>query len=116
MYNSLKLTICVSAPSEAPKWIPAVTKNSTSIELAWEPVPERDLNGNLTEYIISYRDGETIIRRHVERYRQKVVINGLKASTTYSFKILAATVKGEGPLSKPTEARTDGEKNKLNSY
>ena len=115
MYNSLKLIICVSAPSEAPKWIPAVTKNSTSIELAWEPVPERDLNGNLTEYIISYIDGVTTIRRHVERYRKKVVINGLKASTTYSFKILAATVKGEGPLSKPTEARTDGEKNKLNS-
>ena len=115
MYNSLKLIICVSAPSEAPKWIPAVTKNSTSIELAWEPVPERDLNGNLTEYIISYKDGVTTIRRHVERYRKKVVINGLKASTTYSFKILAATVKGEGPLSKPMEARTDGEKNKLNS-
>lgn len=115
MYNSLKLIICVSAPSEAPKWIPAVTKNSTSIELAWEPVPERDLNGNLTEYIISYTDGVTTIRRHVERYRKKVVINGLKASTTYSFKILAATVKGEGPLSKPTGARTDGEKNKLNS-
>ena len=115
MYNSLKLIICVSAPSEAPKWIPAVTKNSTSIELAWEPVPERDLNGNLTEYIIRYKDGVTTIRRHVERYRKKVVINGLKASTTYSFKILAATVKGEGPLSKPTEARTDGEKNKLNS-
>lgn len=115
MYNSLKLIICVSAPSEAPKWIPAVTKNSTSIELAWEPVPKRDLNGNLTEYIISYTDGVTTIQRHVERYRKKVVINGLKASTTYSFKILAATVKGEGPLSKPTEARTDGEKNKLNS-
>lgn len=115
MYNSLKLIICVSAPSEAPKWIPAVTKNSTSIELAWEPVPERDLNGNLTKYIISYTDGVTTMRRHVERYRKKVVINGLKASTTYSFKILAATVKGEGPLSKPTEARTDGEKNKLNS-
>lgn len=115
MYNSLKLIICVSAPSEAPKWIPAVTKNSTSIELAWEPVPERDLNGNLTEYIIRYTDGKTIIRRHVERYREKVVINGLKASTTYSFKISAATVKGEGPLSKPTGARTDGEKNKLNS-
>ena len=71
MYNSLKLIICVSAPSEAPKWIPAVTKNSTSIELAWEPVPKRDLNGNLTEYIISYTDGVTTIQRHVERYRKK---------------------------------------------
>ena len=115
MYNSLKLIICVSAPSEAPKWIPAVTKNSTSIELAWEPVPERDLNGNLTEYIIRYTGGETKEMWHVERYREKVVINGLKASTTYFFNISAATVKGEGPLSKPTGARTDGEKNKLNS-
>ena len=115
MYNSLKLLICVSAPSEAPKWILVVTKNSTSIELAWKPVPERDLNGNLTEYIIRYTGGGRKEMWHVERYREKVVINGLKASTTYFFKISAATVKGEGPLSKPTGARTDGEKNKLNS-
>lgn len=109
------MIICFSVPSEAPEWISAATKNSTSIELAWKPVPQRDLNGYLTNYVIRYTDGEEEIQRKVGRHREEVVINGLRASTTYFFQISAATDKGEGPRSKPTEAKTKGERNKLNS-
>ena len=105
------MIICVSVPSEAPEGITAAAKSSTSIELEWKPVPERDLNGIFTKYFITYSDGK---KRKVSS-SSKVVINGLRASTTYSFHISAATAKGEGPQSKPTEATTDGEKNKLNS-
>ena len=104
--------MCVSVPSEAPEGITAAAKSSTSIELEWKPVPKRDLNGNLTKYFITYSDGK---ERKVSSSSPKVVINGLRASATYSFHISAATAKGEGPQSKPTEATTDGEKNKLNS-
>ena len=105
------MIICVSVPSEAPEGITAAAKSSTSIELEWKPVPERDLNGIFTKYFITYSDGK---KRKVSS-SSKVVINGLRASTTYSFHISAATAKGEGQQSKPTEATTDGEKNKLNS-
>ena len=104
------MIICVSVPSEAPEGITAAAKSSTSIELEWKPVPERDLNGIFTKYFITYSDG-----KKVSSSSPKVVINGLRASTTYSFHISAATAKGEGPQSKPTEATTDGKKNKLNS-
>ena len=106
------MIICVSVPSEAPEGITAAAKSSTSIQLEWKPVPERDLNGIFTQYFITYSDGK---KRKVSSSSPKVVINGLRASTTYSFHISAATAKGEGPQSKPTEATTDGEKNKLNS-
>ena len=106
------MIICVSVPSEAPEGITAAAKSSTSITLEWKPVPKRDLNGNLTNYFITYSDGK---KRKVSSSSPKVVINGLRASTTYSFHISAATAKGEGPQSKPTEATTDGKKNKLNS-
>ncbi|XP_022799391.1 neogenin-like [Stylophora pistillata] len=93
-------------PSAAPKLMSAEPKNSTSIELTWEPVLGRDLNGILTEYVIRYSHDKE------ERYREKpnslskVVINGLRASTNYSFKISAATIKGEGPQSEPKSATT----------
>ena len=106
------MIICVSVPSEAPEGITAAAESSTSIKLEWKPVPERDLNGIFTKYFITYSNGK---KRKVSSSSPKVVINGLRASTTYSFHISAATAKGEGPQSKPTEATTDGKKNKLNS-
>ncbi|KAJ7386417.1 hypothetical protein OS493_008541 [Desmophyllum pertusum] len=37
----------------------------------------------------------------------KAIVNGLKQSTTYTVKILAATVKGNGPPSDPKTATTE---------
>ena len=38
----------------------------------------------------------------------KVVVNGLRQSTTYSFRVQAATVMGAGPASNLKNATTEG--------
>ena len=83
--------------------------NSTSIRVKWEPLDNLYVHGNLTKYVIRYSDGKKANEKIVASSRLQAVVNGLRQSTTYSFRILAATVKGNGPASEPKSATTEGE-------
>ena len=85
--------------------------NSTSIQVEWEPVPSVFRHGIITKYVILYKDekGEDNGEKDVSASSLKAVVNGLRQSTTYSFQVLAATVKGNGPASEPKSGKTQGE-------
>ncbi|KAJ7386418.1 hypothetical protein OS493_008542 [Desmophyllum pertusum] len=83
------------------------TLNSTSIEVEWEPVPPQNRLGHITKYVIIYTDEKEEREMNVPAPASKAIVNGLKQSTTYTVKILAATVKGNGPPSDPKTATTE---------
>ena len=83
--------------------------NSTSIQVKWKPLDNRSVHGILTKYVIRYSDGKKTSEKTVARSPLEAVVNGLRQSTTYSFRVLAATVKGNGPASDPKSATTKGE-------
>ena len=84
--------------------------NSTTILVEWEPLDNHYVHGILTKYVIRYSDGKKTSEKTVARSRLEAVVNGLRQSTTYSFRVLAATVKGNGPPSEPKSATTKGKK------
>ena len=84
-------------------------ENSTSVLVKWEPIPKESIYGILSNYVIYYKhSGEKEQNKNVSRNKEQAVINGLKASTEYSFRVSAATVKGIGPRSDPKLATTKG--------
>ena len=76
--------------------------------MQWEPVPQEFIHGIITRYAILYRDEKETKVKDVPASRKKAVVNGLRQSTTYSFRVLAATVKGNGPGSEPKFTTTGG--------
>ncbi|XP_078352756.1 protein sidekick-1-like [Oculina patagonica] len=61
-----------------------------------------------SKYVIHYTDEKENKTKDVTAPALKAVVNGLRQSTTYSFRVLAATVKGVGPASDPKSGTTDG--------
>ena len=110
LFTMFKL-LYVAVPSKAPQLTAVEVLNSTSIQVKWEPVPKEYRHGIITKYVILYTDekGENKGEMNVSPSSETAVVNGLKQSTTYSFRVLAATVKGNGPESDPISETTKGE-------
>ena len=84
-------------------------KNSTSVLVEWESIPEVSIHGILTKYVIYYNhSGEEEQNKDISPNKEQAVISGLKASTEYSFRVSAATMKGIGPRSVLKLATTKG--------
>ena len=75
--------------------------------MKWEPVLKSEANGELTNYIIQFREGSGDYRfRDVNNTKSEYkVITGLIPYTTYNVQIKARNSKGFGPLS-PVESIT----------
>lgn len=84
--------------------------NSTSILVRWSRVNENSRNGIITRYTIHYEDVAQRDERTVDVLAPatETVITCLRQKVKYSFKILAATSKGDGPYSNTTEEETEG--------
>ena len=82
--------------------------DSTSVEVEWQPVPEEFRNGIITKYVIFYTVEKETSKKEVSASLLKAVVNGLRQSTTYSFRVQAATVVGESPVSSFQNATTKG--------
>ena len=104
----------VVVPKEAPELKPVTVLNSTSVKVEWLPVPPEDRRGIITKYVIFYK-AETEREKSEEEpaSAESTVVNGLRQSTTYSFRIWAETVKGAGPKSDPENATTEGKEIKI---
>ena len=89
--------------------------DSTSIEVDWKPVPENRRNGIITGYNISYlymdEENEKPKYKGIPASASGTIITGLRQKARYSFKIQAATSKGEGPWSAANETETEGKGN-----
>eukprot|EP00795_Rhopilema_esculentum_P002629 gene2630-826_t len=87
-------------------------KNSTAIQLYWEPVPEEHQNGRITNYTVKYREKMANTgwkNLTVSSPIMQLVVCDLDFYTLYEFKIAASTSVGLGPFSNVTEIRTDAD-------
>ena len=88
--------------------------NSTSVSVKWKAVPKQSRHGVITHYTIYYTDKvkNNNLTWVVKAPALEVTLNGLRQQAEYLFQILAATSKGDGPLSDPPKrATTEGEEN-----
>ena len=78
--------------------------------VSWRRVPVNLRNGVITRYIISYKDeeNEKTEYKSIPAPALEAVITGLRQKVRYSFKIRAATSKGEGPFSGANVTETEG--------
>ena len=103
----------IAVPSKAPVLTLVTVLNSTSVEVEWQPVPEDSRHGIITKYVIFYEAGIETDKTEVPESVQETVVNGLRQSTRYSFRVWAETVKGAGPKSNPKNVTTEGKEIKL---
>ena len=101
----------VAVPSAAPEITSVEALNSTSVLVKWQVVAEDQRNGIIIHYTIHYEDTRDRKKdtKTVQAPALNVIINGLRQKAEYTFSILAATSKGDGPLSPPKFKETDGE-------
>ena len=99
-----------TVPSKAPRLDSAETINSTSVFLKWQPVPLDSRNGIIIRYTIHFRDEEKDKdgSKIVTASAVNATVNGLRQKAEYSFWIVAATSKGDGPPSSPEKTETKG--------
>ena len=84
--------------------------SSTSVQLEWDPIPDRFRHGVILKYTIVYRNEytEKENRSYSPASAVSIIVNGLRQSADYSFWIFAATSKGDSPPSKVMMAKTQG--------
>ena len=97
-------------PSEPPTFLEVKALDSTSIFVKWSRIKENSRNGIITRYTIHYKDVAKGNERTVDILfpATETVITSLRQKAKYSFKIRAATSKGDGPYSNTTEEETEG--------
>ena len=97
-------------PSESPKFLQVKALSSTSILVKWSRVDENSRNGIIRRYTVHYGDVVRGDNKTVDILAPatETVITGLRQKTEYSFQILAATSKGNGPYSDPKKVETEG--------
>lgn len=98
----------IAVPSKAPILTLVTVLNSTSVVVEWQPVPEDSRHGIITKYVILYTFAKVTGEKEVPGSLLKVVVNGLRQSAMYSFRVQAATEKGAGPISNFKNATTEG--------
>ena len=84
--------------------------SSTDIFVQWDEVPVEEQNGEILHYTVIYRKtegGEAEKRKQVNSPTRNVQLTNLTKYTYYSTRVLAATVKGDGPPSDPIQVGTD---------
>ena len=99
-----------TVPSKGPRLDSAETINSTSVFLKWQPVPLDSRNGIIIRYTIHFRDEEKSKddSKIVTASAVNATVNGLRQKAEYSFWIVAATSKGDGPPSSTEKTETKG--------
>ena len=109
-FTTMNHIFFLSEPSKSPKFLEVRALNSTSILVRWSRVDEDSRNGIITRYTIHYEDMAKGSEGTVDILAPatKTIRTGLRQKAKYSFKILAATSKGDGPYSNTTEEETEG--------
>jgi len=103
----------ISAPNLAPVNLRAHNMSSTSLLVAWEQLPEDQVNGILLGYKVAYsKYGEIDARKQNVSTMMSFIISGLDKFTVYQVNVSAFTRVGNGPeaiVSASTDQ--DGEEN-----
>ncbi|XP_022810550.1 protein sidekick-1-like isoform X2 [Stylophora pistillata] len=94
-------------PSDSPKSVQAIVKNSTSVSVSWAAVAKQHRNGIIKGYKVIYQalpDGDNVtsfsnISFEDQEKEDDVTLGDLIKFTNYSIRVLAFTVVGDGPSS-----------------
>nr|XP_055072596.1 receptor-type tyrosine-protein phosphatase S-like isoform X21 [Misgurnus anguillicaudatus] len=96
-------------PSGYPQGILAESSTTTTIQVSWQPVALAERNGAVIKYALQYKDinsPRSPSELFITAPESAVVLDGLKADTTYDIKMCAFTSKGPGPYSPSVQFRT----------
>ena len=103
-------------PNAPPDNVQALTSSSTTILVTWDPVPEIDRNGIVTQYEVEFNQSTftDISSSNLITTNGSVLIvelQRLEEYTEYSVRVRAYTSVGPGPFSVTVVTRTleDGE-------
>ena len=103
-------------PNAPPDNVQAITSSSTTILVTWEPVPEIDRNGIITQYEVEFNQStfneiSTSNLTTTNGPQLTMELEGLEEYVEYSVRVRAFTSVGPGPFSVAVVNRTleDGE-------
>ena len=100
-------------PTGPPTDVQVDQTTSQSISLSWSAVTEGHRNGIITGYKVIYQGLPNGVNHTVnvsagnERERTTTTLSDLNQFTNYSIRVLAFTVKGDGPPSPVATVRTE---------
>ncbi|XP_057200354.1 receptor-type tyrosine-protein phosphatase S isoform X19 [Triplophysa rosa] len=104
-----EITTPEDTPSGYPQGIVAESSTTTTIQVSWQPVVLAERNGVIVKYALQYKDinsPRSPSELFITAPESTVVLDGLKADTTYDIKMCAFTSKGAGPYSPSVQFRT----------
>ena len=106
-----------TVPSSPPLNVMVTSVYPVSLMVSWQPLPEIELNGQITGYVVQYTklsdimsDSSYIMSENVNSGTTHI-ISELVAYVNYSVTVAAVNVNGIGPFSIPVVGRSghDGE-------
>uniref|UniRef100_A0A3B4CB05 Receptor-type tyrosine-protein phosphatase S n=1 Tax=Pygocentrus nattereri TaxID=42514 RepID=A0A3B4CB05_PYGNA len=104
-----EITTAEDTPSGFPQGIVAESATTTTIQVSWQPVLLAERNGVIIKYALQYKDinsPRSPSELFIAAPESTVILDGLKADTTYDIKMCAFTSKGPGPYSPSIQFRT----------
>lgn len=104
-----EVTTNEDVPSGYPQIITAEGATTSTIQVSWQPVLLAERNGKIIKYALQYKDinsPRSPSELFITAPESTVVLDGLKADTTYDIKMCAFTSKGSGPYSPSVQFRT----------
>uniref|UniRef100_A0A3Q2Y877 Receptor-type tyrosine-protein phosphatase S n=1 Tax=Hippocampus comes TaxID=109280 RepID=A0A3Q2Y877_HIPCM len=104
-----EVTTNEDVPSGYPQWITADAATTSTIQVSWQELLLAERNGHIVKYALQYKDinsPRSPSELFITAPESTVILDGLKAETTYDIKMCAFTSKGSGPYSPSVQIRT----------
>ncbi|XP_039678830.1 receptor-type tyrosine-protein phosphatase S isoform X32 [Perca fluviatilis] len=104
-----EVTTNEDVPSGYPQSITAEGATTSTIQVSWQPVLLGERNGQIVKYALQYKDinsPRSPSELFITAPESTIILDGLKADTTYDIKMCAFTNKGSGPYSPSVQFRT----------
>ncbi|XP_058481311.1 receptor-type tyrosine-protein phosphatase S-like isoform X16 [Solea solea] len=104
-----EVTTNEDVPSGYPQSIIAEGATTSTVQVSWHSVLLAEQNGKIVKYALQYKDinsPRSPSELFITAPESTVILDGLKADTTYDIKMCAFTSKGSGPYSPSVQFRT----------
>lgn len=103
----------ISAPTGSPQNLTVISTNPRNMLVAWQPVPEEEVNGPITSYIVRYMsDSPSLINKSTTvsvTSNDVVITESVFPWRLYTVTLSAVNEAGEGPFSEPVTFLTAAE-------
>ncbi|XP_062843560.1 receptor-type tyrosine-protein phosphatase F [Trichomycterus rosablanca] len=93
-------------PSGFPLNLSVIGLTTTTTRLTWAPPAPAERNGRITQYLVVYRDINSLQNSTNRTADTHMTLHELRPDTTYDIRVQAFTSKGSGPMSPSIQSRT----------